>query len=204
MYTPKTFAFENEKEKIAFIKQYSFATMITSVNNVPIATHLPFSINDSSGKLLLSSHFALANEQARYLEDNNSLIIFSEPHAYISPVHYNTYESVPTWDYISVHAYGTAKMLKTEESKLKVLEEMITFYDQDYIKQWNSLPEKFKTNMMKGIVAFEFEVTDLQGQKKLSQNKSAEEREHMVKHLRESEDGVEKALAVHIQGTLME
>ena len=202
MYIPKTFEFENPAEKIAFMKQYSFATIITSKDNVPMATHLPFFIDDSSGKLLLSSHFAKANEQARYIEGNTSLIIFSEPHAYISPVHYDKHESVPTWDYISVHAYGTAKILESEESKVKVLKEMITFYDKNYIGQWNSFSEKFRINMMKGIVAFEFEVTDLQGQKKLSQNKSVEERGRIVEHLGKSEYRVENTLGRYIKKTL--
>jgi len=151
---------------------------------------------------LLSSHFAKANEQARYIEGNTSLIIFSEPHAYISPVHYDKHESVPTWDYISVHAYGTAKILESEESKVKVLKEMITFYDKNYIGQWNSFSEKFRINMMKGIVAFEFEVTDLQGQKKLSQNKSVEERGRIVEHLGKSEYRVENTLGRYIKKTL--
>lgn len=202
MYIPRTFEFDNPAEKIAFMKQYSFAAVITSRDNIPVATHLPFFIDDSSGKLILSSHFARANEQARYIEKNTSLIIFSEPHAYISPVHYNKHESVPTWDYISVHAYGTAKVLESEESKLRVLQEMITFYDKNYIAQWNSFSDKFKTNMMKGIVAFEIEVTDLQGQKKLSQNKSVGEREKIVEHLEKSKDGVENTLGTYIKNTL--
>jgi len=202
MYIPRTFEFDNPAEKIAFMKQYSFAVIITSRDNIPVATHLPFFIDDSSGKLILSSHFARANEQAGYIENNTSLIIFSEPHAYISPAHYNKHESVPTWDYISVHAYGTAKILESEESKLRVLQEMITFYDKNYIAQWNSLSDKFKINMMKGIVAFEIEVTDLQGQKKLSQNKSAGEREKIVEHLEKSKDGVENTLGRYIKNTL--
>jgi transcriptional regulator len=203
MYIPKTFEFDNLAEKIAFMKQYSFAAIITSRDNIPMATHLPFFIDDSSGKLVLSSHFARANEQARHIEGSTSLIIFSEPHAYISPVHYDKHESVPTWDYVSVHAYGTAKVLESEESKIKVLKEMIAFYDKSYIGQWNSLSDKFKTNMMKGIVAFEFEVTDLQGQKKLSQNKSVEERERIAEHLRKSEDGVENTLGRYIKNTTL-
>lgn len=202
MYTPKTFEFNNQAEKIAFMKQYSFATIVTSADHAPIATQLPFFIDDSNGKLLISSHFAKANEHANYLENNTSLIIFSEPHAYISPAHYDKHESVPTWDYISVHAYGRAKILDSEASKMKVLEEMITFYDKEYIKQWNSFTDKFKTNMMKGIVAFEFEVNDLQGQKKLSQNKSAKERASIVEQLEKSEDSVQKSLATYIQDTL--
>ena len=199
MYIPNQFQFKNEAEKIAFMKQYSFATIITNKEQIPIATQLPFYINDSSDKLVLTSHFALANEQAKYIEANTSLVLFTEPHAYISPLHYDKAESVPTWDYISVHAYGKAKILEEESSKIKVLEEMIRFYDQNYLAQWDRLSDKFKKGMMKGIVAFEIEVTDVQGQKKLSQNKTQPERDRIIKHLEESENTAEKDLATYIR-----
>jgi len=114
MFIPNNFKIEHESEKIAFIKRYSFATIITSNNNIPIATQLPFVLEDQSGKLILSSHFAYANEQTKYIEEKTSLVIFTGPHAYISPVHYDNKESVPTWGYIAVHAYGTMKIMIEE------------------------------------------------------------------------------------------
>jgi len=181
------------------MKRYSFATMVTIKDQLPIATQLPFVINDNAGRIVLSSHFALANEQAKYIESNTSLIIFSEPHAYISPAHYDKQESVPTWDYIAVHAYGKAKMLEEESAKIKVLEQMIHFYDQNYLEQWKRLSDRFKTGMLKGIAAFELEVTDLQGQKKLSQNKTVPERERITAHLEKSNNTVETELANYIK-----
>lgn len=56
-------------------------------------------------------------------------------------------------------------------------------YEQNYKEQWDNLPDKFKKGMMGGITAFEFEVSDLQGQKKLSQNKTESEREHIADYL---------------------
>jgi transcriptional regulator len=40
------------------------------------------------------------------------LVIFSEPHAYISPTLYEKQQNVPTWNYVSVHAYGKVKLLE--------------------------------------------------------------------------------------------
>ncbi|SHE57209.1 negative transcriptional regulator, PaiB family [Pedobacter caeni] len=199
MYVPNQFQFKDEAEKIAFMKQYSFATIITNKDQLPIATQLPFFIEEQQDKLVLTSHFAIANEQAKYIEATTSLVLFTEPHAYISPAHYDKQESVPTWDYISVHAYGKAKILEDENSKTKVLEQMISFYDQNYLAQWNSLSDKFKKGMMRGIVAFELEVTDLQGQKKLSQNKTEAERHRIVEHLEKGDNTVEKDLATYIR-----
>jgi transcriptional regulator len=201
MFIPKTFEFNDFAAKIAFMKQYSFATIITTKDQVPLATHLPFFVADSSEKLVLRAHFAIANEQAKYVEHQTSLVIFSEPHAYISPTHYDRQESVPTWNYLAVHAYGTAKILDTEAAKAELLEQMINSYEPAYMEQWNSLSEKFKTGMMRGIVAFELEVTDLQGQQKLSQNKSDTERERIIQQLEKSSDSVENTLAGYMRKT---
>ncbi|MEI6948057.1 FMN-binding negative transcriptional regulator [Paraflavisolibacter sp. H34] len=199
MYTPNGFRFPDEAEKIAFMKQYSFATIITNKGALPLATQLPFFIDDRSDRLVLSAHFARANEQAQYIEANTSLVVFAGPHAYISPVHYDRRESVPTWDYLAVHAYGKAKIMEEESSRLKALEQMIRFYEPGYLEQWNSLPDTFKQGMIKGIVAFELEVTDLQGQKKLSQNKSAAERHRIMEHLEKSAHTHEQDIAAYIK-----
>ncbi|WP_400260873.1 FMN-binding negative transcriptional regulator [Sphingobacterium sp. SG20118] len=199
MYTPNHFQFTDKAEIVAFMKQYSFATIVTVKDSIPIATQLPFIIEDSQDKLILGSHFAVANEQSKYIGATTSLVIFTEPHAYISPVHYDKLESVPTWDYIAVHAYGKAKIVEDETAKLKALEQMIQFYEKDYLQQWESLPDKFKKGMIRGIVAFELEVTDLQGQKKLSQNKTETERHRITEHLSKSENTVEKDIADYIK-----
>lgn len=198
MYVPRSFIFDNQPEQVAFMKQYSFATIVTIKGNMPIATQLPFFVDDSDDKLLLRSHFAVANEQVKYLSENPSLVIFTEPHAYISPSHYDKEESVPTWDYVAIHAYGTATLIQEEEAKLKVLEEAIQFYEPAYLAQWNSLSDKYRLGMLRGMVAFEIEVTDLQGQKKVSQNKNAEERKRIAEALAQSDIGVERDLATYI------
>ncbi|GGH70951.1 protease synthase and sporulation protein PAI 2 [Filimonas zeae] len=190
---------DSEADKIAFMKQYSFATIVSFVGEKPVATHLPFTIDDSGDKLLLQSHFAKANTQAAVIASQLSLVIFSQPHAYISPTHYHKRESVPTWDYIAVHAYGTARILETDAQKLTLLERMIDHYEKSYRTQWDSLNDKFKTGMLQGIVAFELEVTALQGQQKLSQNKTGEERRSIVAQLEQSSIGTERDLALYIK-----
>ncbi|NII28545.1 FMN-binding negative transcriptional regulator [Pseudoflavitalea sp. X16] len=199
MFIPNAFKFEDTAGKIAFMKRYSFATIVTCKDQMPIATQLPFVVDESAGSLRLCAHLAAANEQAKYIETNTSLVIFSEPHAYISPKHYDKRESVPTWDYIAIHAYGRARIIEDEMAKLKALEQMIHFYEQDYMEQWQGLSDKFKKGMMQGIVAFEIEVTDLQGQQKLSQNKTVKEREKIIQQLEKSTDSVQKDLAPFIR-----
>lgn len=198
MFVPKMFEFDDKSKQIAFMKQYSFATIITNKGDLPIATQLPFIIEERANNLILSGHFAKANEQINYIEQMTSLIIFSEPHAYISPTLYEKIQSVPTWDYISVHVYGKAKIITDDYSKIVALEQMIQFYEPEYILQWNQLSDKYKQGMIKGIVAFEIEVTNIQGQKKLSQNKTELERTKIVEHLQQ-QGQIEQDLASYIK-----
>lgn len=125
-------------------------------------------------------------------------MIFTEPHAYISPSNYEKIESVPTWDYISVHAYGNAKIITDADVKLKELEKVISFYEPSYLKQWDELSVKFKSNMMKGIVLFQIEVERLEAQKKLSQNKMPQERESIKEQLKNSNRSAERDIAKYI------
>ncbi len=202
MYIPKSFQFDNLAEKIDFMRRYPFAAMVTVAGSQPLATHLPFVVEEKDRKLILSSHFAAGNDQTQYIEANPSLIIFCEPHAYISPRHYDKRESVPTWDYIAVHAYGTCRIERDVDTKLVLLEKMIRFYEPDYLHQWASLSNRFKMGMLNGLVAFTLEVTELRGQRKLSQNKTVAERTRIIRQLEGSAVGAEQDLAHYIHQTL--
>jgi transcriptional regulator len=181
------------------MQKYSFATLITSNNNYPEATHLPFLVKQEGDQLILSSHFAKANPQANDIASGTALVIFTEPHAYISPKNYEREQNVPTWNYIAVHAYGKAQIISDEQQQLAVLEDMISFYDAAYLKQWESLPMDYKLKMIKGIVAFNITVTDLQTKNKLSQNRSAVEKQNIINDLSASVHSTEKEIAAYMQ-----
>jgi transcriptional regulator len=198
MYIPSFNKFEDQQQVIAFIQRYSFATIVTVKDGLPSATHLPFLVKETDGKITLSSHFAKANPQAAEISNGTALVIFTEPHAYISPKNYEKEQSVPTWNYLAVHAYGKCTILEGEESKAELLSATIKYFDADYKKQWDGLPEMYRQNMMKGIVAFEITVDDLQAKKKLSQNRSEVERENIIKELSHSENSNEKEIAEYM------
>jgi transcriptional regulator len=200
MYIPSTNRFEDEQQAISFMQRYSFATIVTVNDGFPTATHLPFIVKQVGDQIILRSHFAKANPQAADIIDNNALVIFTEPHAYISPKHYEKEQNVPTWNYLAVHAYGKCRLADDMESKAALLEETIRYYEADYLKQWESLPDDYKHKMMKGIVAFEIIVDDLQAKKKLSQNRTEKERENIINDLSNKGDSSEKAIAAYMAG----
>lgn len=42
MYIPSFNKFEDPQQAVSFMQRYSFATIVTSKDEVPVATHLPF------------------------------------------------------------------------------------------------------------------------------------------------------------------
>ena len=179
MYTPKINLLEDQTEITNFIKRFSFGAMITSENNIPSATHLPFIIEKEGDQIVLFSHMAKANNQWKDIENKKVLIVFSEPHAYISPSNYTKKETVPTWDYISIHVYGRIKLTNDYTSQIAILEKMIHQFDQGYKSQWEHISEDYKQSLAKELIAFQFVPYDIQGKKKLSQNKSGKERQNI-------------------------
>ncbi|SDP72357.1 negative transcriptional regulator, PaiB family [Mucilaginibacter sp. OK268] len=198
MYIPSFNKFENEQEAISFMQRYSFATIITSVDDIPVATHLPFIIEQRDDKLVLSSHFAKANPQATEIAGKNALVIFTEPHAYISPANYEKETNVPTWNYLAVHTYGKVTLLNETAD---LLARTINNYEANYLQQWNNLSDDYKQKMMKGIVGFEIIVDDLQAKKKLSQNRSEQEKENIINTLSKSTNTTENEIAEYMKLT---
>ncbi|NUY81236.1 FMN-binding negative transcriptional regulator [Flavobacterium sp. MAH-1] len=199
MYIPKHNRFEDKDEIVAFMKRFGFATIVTVRDQVPLATHLPFIIESRNEDIVLVSHFAKANDQWKEVENDNVLVIFTEPHAYISPSNYDRQREVPTWNYISVHAYGRGKIIEDPQSVIRLLENTIDNFELSYRAQWDNFPDDFKHDMATGIVAFQIHVTDLQAKKKLSQNKTENERTKIIDSLSQSNDANERMIADYMK-----
>lgn len=202
MYIPATNQFEDIDAIIAFMQKYSFGTIINNKEQTPIGTHLPFIVFKEEGKIKIQSHFALGNEHWKFLESTKTLIIFSEPHAYISPKHYDAHESVPTWNYISVHVYGDAKIVHEPIACRAIIEKTLVNYEPSYMEQWGTLSSKFIESMMKGIVVFEMIVDEVQAKKKLSQNKTREEQQRIIQTLSSSHQSTEQQIADYMKDNL--
>lgn len=202
MYIPKNNLQTDKKQIVEFIQRFSFGTIITAKDNLPIATHLPFLVFQNETGIILKSHFAKANGQWKDIEENNILVIFTEPHAYISPKNYDKELNVPTWNYISVHAYGQGKIINETERISELLERTIETYEVDYKQQWNRLPQDYKTKMVNGIVAFEISVTDLQAKEKLSQNRTENEQTKIIDSLSSSKNTNESLIADYMKNNL--
>lgn len=199
MYIPKINLETDQDKIVSFMQQFSFAPIITAKNRVPIATHLPLLVNNTGQQITLTSHFAKANNQWNDIENSENLVIFSEPHAYISTKNYEKKLEVPTWNYISVHAYGEGKLITDPDNVFKILEATIDNYEPSYRDQWDNFPEDYKIKMSKGIIAFEIHVTKTEAKKKLSQNKSKVEKDRIIESLSKSKKTNEQLIAKYME-----
>jgi transcriptional regulator len=191
MYVPAHFSFSEQGDIVAFMRRYNFAVIVSQVDGLPFATHLPFIVEErGEGNIWLLAHFAKANPQWKNLEDQSALVIFSEPHAYISPSLYEKEQNVPTWNYVAVHAWGQARLIADEAGAFDLLEKQMQAFESAYLDQWSRLSQEYKNAMVKGIAAFEIPVEKLEAKWKLSQNKKPQEQLNIMSHLLENEDRV--------------
>src|SRR6266581_5611830 len=191
MYIPKAFREDDINTLHTFMREYSFATLITLHEDVPFATHLPFILNARRGPYgILLAHMARANPQWHdFVSEQEALVIFQGPHAYISPSWYEVELSVPTWNYAVVHAYGIPRLIEESEELYKLLKTLIETHEAQFENSWPfQLPDDYLQKMMRGIVGFEIEITRLEGKFKLSQNRTEAERENVIAALQESRD----------------
>ena len=196
MYIPNHFNQPDRAAALDFMRKYSFATLVTAAPDAaPTATHLPFTIEQREEAIWLIAHMARQNPQWRQFSENEVLVIFQEPHAYISPQWYDKEQNVPTWNYVAVHAYGKPRLIEDESAVFNVLEKLILNSEAGYLEQWNRLPEGYKSGMVKGLVAFELEVTRLEAKEKLSQNRTPKEIGQVIDGLENSELAGDRELA---------
>lgn len=212
MYIPNHFREADRDKLLAFMRENSFAILVTQYAGAPFATHLPLVIEAEADNVVLKGHVAKANPQWQgFVFDNialtqplskgegsesGALVIFHGPHAYISPAHYENKQSVPTWNYIAVHAYGVPRIVDAKEA---MLDAMMAQYEPAQLEQWHGQSEKYKAGMLAGIVAFEIVVTRLEGKTKLSQNRPEGDRRRVIESLSQSADPTIKGVALQMR-----
>jgi transcriptional regulator len=196
LYIPEFNRIEDRALTLAVLCTNPFATLISTTETGPFATHVPILAHEAAGQLHLRGHMAKANPHWKSLaQDQQSLVIFSGPHAYISPSLYEIGESVPTWNYAAVHVYGKGTVF-TDEAQLKdLLLEIITRFDPAYVEQWKSFADQYRSRMMQHIVGFEIVATRVESKFKLSQNRTKPEQENIIRSLASSSDSAEAGVA---------
>ena len=134
MYVPPHFA-ENDREKLHdFIERNSFGLLVSQVDGLPFASHLPLLLERDAGPPgTLVGHMARANPHWQ-MTDREVLLAFAGPHAYISPTWYEAEQVVPTWNYVAVHAYGTFTVVEDPQATVQIVRDYVAFYERSQPK----------------------------------------------------------------------
>ena len=194
MYSPSYNRLEDRAELMEFMRSNSFALLVTGTGGTLHASHLPVQIR-ADKNIVLDMHMAKNNPQWQEFFDDQVMVVFSGPHAYVSPRWYEGQERVPTWNYAAVHAYGVAKLIDERKRKHQNQRELVRTLDPQWLPKFDALRPEYVDKMLDGIVNFEIEVTRLETRWKLSQNRSRREQELIARQLEKSGDSSERALA---------
>ena len=195
MYIPKANRVDDLPTVHAFMEAHAFAALVTPIDGVPFATHLPLIVDRDGEFGTLRGHLARANPHWEHFAGGPSLVIFTGPHAYVSPSWYETVPSVPTWNYTAVHATGTVRVIDDAVAVHEILRRSIDIEEAAFAQPWEmtSLSDEYMAAMTRAIVAFEMPIERLEGKWKLSQNRIPIDRERVASRLTESEDPTKRA-----------
>ncbi|MFT3895373.1 MAG: FMN-binding negative transcriptional regulator [Anaerolineales bacterium] len=195
MYISKLYREEDRIKILEFLKQNEFATLVTYDGEKPTASHLLMEVVEEGEKLFINGHMSRANPLWKTFEKNSEvLVIFQGPHTYISPTWYN-HVNVPTWNYQSIHVYGKTRIVTDHEETYEMLSRLIARNEGDPSYRMETLPADLVMKEMKGIVAFQVEVTRIEANYKLSQNRDDESYWSVVSHLEERTDEMSHGVA---------
>lgn len=196
MYIPEFNRLKDSATALAFMQANPFAIVVSAGEGSQFATHLPVLAAEAAGEIHLRGHVARNNPHWKLLkQEHETLVIFHGPHAYISPSLYGSRESVPTWNYAAVHAYGRARIFEEPQLLTEVLVETIAFFDQAYLDQWRGLNENYRAKMLSNIVGFEIAVERLEAKFKLSQNRPKADQARVIQSLESSSDSAISGVA---------
>ncbi|HEY0372835.1 MAG TPA: FMN-binding negative transcriptional regulator [Thermoanaerobaculia bacterium] len=164
---------------VEVIERNPFAVMVTGMT----ASHLPFVLEDN----VLYAHMARANRHAAIVGAAESLVIFTGPHAYISPSWYADRATAPTWDYVAVHCYGTAVVHDDADARNNI-ERLLARVEGD---RWSmrELPADDVERMIANVVSFEIPVSRMEAKFKLNQGEKPERTRTAIAELERSGNG---------------
>jgi transcriptional regulator len=195
MYSPAYNRVADQAEVVEFMRANSFVVLVTGTGGALHASHLPVQIRVEKEQIILDMHMARANAQWKEFFDEEVMVVFSGPHAYVSPRWYEEHERVPTWNYAAVHAYGVPTIVDDKQAKYESQRRLVALLDPQWLPQFDELRPEYVEAMLEGIVNFEIPVSRLETRWKLSQNRNRREQEAIASHLERSADSTERALA---------
>jgi transcriptional regulator len=199
MYVPRTNLIEDERAIRGFVADVGAAQLITTgANGYPLATLLPLIWDGGT----VIAHMARANDHWKQIaQDMPALLVVTGPQAYISPSWYASKAEhgkvVPTWNYSVVQLTGRVRVHEDAGWLLAAVDRLTERHEALRAAPWSTAdaPESFVAGQLRAIVGLEFTVERAEGKAKLSQNRTAADREGVVIGLRQEPSGESQLVA---------
>jgi len=177
-FIPEHYHFSDEENMKDYIAHNPMCQLTTYCSGQLLSTALPLiACADGSGSYL--GHMARRNKQTQAIEAGvDALAVFAGPEAYISPRWFEQRKTVPTWNYQSIQLRGRLHLINDAPGLERVMSNTASHMEALLAKTsdhqpW-SIPEVDATlyqGLLHGIVAFRFEITSIEGIRRLNQDK---------------------------------
>ncbi|OED44799.1 hypothetical protein AB833_00220 [Chromatiales bacterium (ex Bugula neritina AB1)] len=207
MHIPSKFKETNLDTLHKFIQDYPLGTLITSIENLIDADHIPFYLKtQENGQVTLQSHIAKANPLWKTCSEGQEiLLIFNGPNTYISPNFYPSKKeagkAVPTWNYSVVHVRGRIHFKHDSSWIFQLLNDISDVHELSQNIPWSvsDAPEDFTKKLVSAVVGFEVIIENMVGNFKLSQNKTESDYSGVINGLTHSESSADISVAKQMQ-----
>jgi transcriptional regulator len=186
------------------MQNHSLGLLITAGPEGLQANFIPFLIDAlASEHGTLRAHLARANPQLRELAAvEECLVVFQGPQTYVSPSLYPTKQEtgkvVPTWNYITVHAWGRPRVMDDAAWIRGQVDDLTRHKEAERTAPWqvSDAPEPFLAAQMKGIIGLEIPIARIEGKWKVSQNRNAADQAGVAAGLRGSGEDADQIAAM--------
>lgn len=184
MYKMDYFTERDDEKVLAFMRAYPFAIICGTNYNGPVATHVPLDIRKEDDRMILTGHIMRNTDHHKaFVENDSVLVIFNGPDTYISANWYNNPHVASTWNYMTVHAKGKI-VFGDEEDTLKIIEELTNQYEGTESEgAFKNLPTEYIQKLVKAIIGFTINISEVENVYKLSQNHEIENRRNIIAQL---------------------
>lgn len=205
MYIPPAFREDDPDALRRIIREARLATLVTATAEGLVATPLPLLLAPEEGPHgTLYGHVARANAQWKLPPQGEAMALFAGPDAYVTPSWYAAKREhgkvVPTWNYVAVHAYGPVAFFEDADRLLDVVTRLTVLHEAPRAAPWavSDAPEAFVRAQLRGIVGLRLPIARIEGKRKMSQNRGAEDRAGVAAGLAASERASDRAAAALI------
>ena len=192
MYQPPHFREDRIEVQHDLIRSHPLGLLIAAGPGGLQANPIPFLVYpEPSPHGTLRAHMARGNPQWRELNAvKECLVVFQGPQQYITPSWYPTKKEhgkvVPTWNYVTVHAWGAPQVIDDAAWLRRQVEDLTNQNEGKLPEPWkvDDAPEQYLASQIKGIIGIEIPISKIEGKWKVSQNRPAIDREGVVAGLR--------------------